>query len=133
MRNPFARPGADAGRGSLNDYRYDLIPAKRTTTMRLAGSDPFQAELAEFAGQEVQLFFAKRTIEEERTDAPLPARIFAERRMSGIVGYIPRGLEPVIFEAISRLENAGRLARIPGVVASTRHGLRVDLLMGQTR
>jgi hypothetical protein len=46
---------------------------------------------------------------------------------------VPRGLEGVVNEAISRLEMAGRKPRIPADVRRSRHGLRVELLMGKTR
>ncbi len=32
-------------------------------------------------------------------------RFFTGRRMSGVVGYVPRGLEPVVIEAMTRLES----------------------------
>jgi hypothetical protein len=51
----------------------------------------------------------------------------------GPVGQVPRGLEAVVSEAITRLELAGRKTRIPVEVVRTRQGLRVDLLIGRTR
>ena len=129
-------PKTDAGTGSFDQYAYNLVPKNKRVTMQLAGSDQFQDELARVKATgagEFELFFAKRTIEEERTDAPLPARFFADSRMSGIVGYVPRGLEPLVFEALSRLDSAGRSTRIPAEIAATRNGLRVVLLMGRTR
>jgi hypothetical protein len=129
-------PKTDAGTGSFDQYAYNLVPKNKRVTMQLAGSDQFQDELERVRGtgaSEFELFFAKRTIEEERTDAPLPARFFADSRMSGIVGYVPRGLEPIVFQALSRLEMAGRSTRIPAEITDTRNGLRVVLLMGRTR
>jgi hypothetical protein len=129
-------PKTDAGTGSFDQYAYTLAPKNKRVTMRLAGSDPFQDELARVkatGASEFELFFAKRTIEEERTDAPLPGRFFTDSRMSGIVGYVPRGLEPIVLQALSRLEMAGRSTRIPAEIAATRNGLRVILLMGRTR
>jgi hypothetical protein len=129
-------PKTDAGTGSFDQYAYNLVPKNKRVTMQLAGSDQFQDELARVKATgagEFELFFAKRTIEEERTDAPLPARFFADSRMSGIVGYVPRGLEPLVFEALSRLDSAGRSTRIPAEIAATRNGLRVVLLIGRTR
>jgi hypothetical protein len=82
---------------------------------------------------ELQAFVARRTPEEERTDAPLPVRFFVESRMTSIVGFVPPGLEPVVFEAMTRLENAGKSTRIPAEVVSTKHGYRVNLIMGLTR
>jgi hypothetical protein len=46
---------------------------------------------------------------------------------------VPRGLEAVVNETLSRLETAGRKPRIPAEVVRTKQGLRVDLLMGETR
>lgn len=129
-------PKTDAGTGSFDQYAYNLVPKNKRVTMQLAGSDQFQDELARVkatGAQEFEVFFAKRTIEEERTDAPLPARFFADSRMSGVVGYVPRGLEPLVFEALSRLDSAGRSTRIPAEIAATRNGLRVVLFMGATR
>ncbi len=129
-------PKTDAGTGSFDQYAYNLVPKNKRVTMQLAGSDQFQDELARVkatGAQEFELFFAKRTIEEERTDAPLPGRFFADSRMSGIVGYVPRGLEPIVFQTLSRLELAGRSTRIPAEIVATRNGLRVVLLIGRTR
>lgn len=129
-------PKTDAGSGSFDQYAYTLVPKNKRVTMQLAGSDPFQDEIArvrDTGAGEFELFFAKRTLEEERTDAPLPGRFFAESRMSGVVGYVPRGLEPIVFQALSRLELAGRSTHIPAEIVSTRNGLRVIVLMGRTR
>lgn len=141
MRNPFrsateprVHPKNDEGSGEWKDYGYDLLPTGRNTTMQLAESDPHQAELAPLLDLDnLQAFISPRTIEEERTDAPLPVRFFVDGRMTGVVGLVPRGLEPVVFEAVVRLESAGRSNRIPATVVKTRHGLRVNLMMGKTR
>lgn len=125
--------GKDDGKGKLGQYRYDLVPANPRVTMTLAGCDPFQEELAKFATSDrLQAFIARRSFEEERTDAPVPVRIFADSRMSGIVGFVPRGLEAVVFEALTRLERVGK-TRVPARVARSRAGLRLELLMGKTR
>ena len=90
---------SDSGSGKLGDYKYNLVPANRRVTIRLADSDPYQEELASLEGEEnLVTFIAARTIEEERTDAPMPVRFFTGRRMSGIVGYVPRGLEPAVID-----------------------------------
>lgn len=126
----------DAGTGSFDQYKYTLVPKNKRVRMQLAGSDQFQDEIARVLGTgagEFELFFTKRTIEEERTDAPLPARFFTDSRMSGVVGYVPRGLEPIVFQALSRLEMAGRSTRIPAEIITTRNRLRVVILMGRTR
>ncbi|MCU1425986.1 MAG: hypothetical protein JWM51_2277 [Microbacteriaceae bacterium] len=143
MRNPFARkpqsgdyPKGDAGAGSFDDYAFDLIPKNKQVVVVLAGSEPFRDEIArvESAGsEELQVFIAKRTVEEERTDAAMPVRFFIDSRMTGIVGFVPRGLEPVMLVALGRLEPAGRPSRIPAEIRRTKTGLRVALLMGKTR
>jgi hypothetical protein len=124
---------SDSGSGKLGDYRYNLVPANKRVTIRLADSDAYQEELASLADEEnLQTFIAARTIEEERTDAPMPVRFFTGRRMSGIVGYVPRGLEPAVIEALTRLEERSN-NRIPATIIKKGGKLRVVLLMGQTR
>jgi hypothetical protein len=125
----------DRGAGSLDQYAFDLIPSNRHVTMTLAGSNPFQVELERVrstAGSELEAFIARRTIEQERTDAPVEVRFFVSGRMSGLVGFVPRGLEAAVFEGLSRIEDKGS-GRITATIVSTRHGLRVKLLMGTTR
>jgi hypothetical protein len=127
-------PKGDRGRGSLADYRFDLLPADAGTTIRLAGSDPHQDLVRDLVGAApVETAIARRTAEEERTDAPMPVRIFVEGRIIGPVGRVPRGLESIVSEALSRLDMAGRKPRIPVEIVATRQGVRVDLLMGETR
>ncbi len=136
LANEAAFPKNDRGTGSLNDYKFDFIPRSAKLRMQLAGSDPYQDELRtvlEENGSEVHTAGGQRTIEEERTDAPMELRLFTGRRVSGVVGTVPRGLEPAIVEAISRLERANKPLRIPAEIVTTRHGLRVELLIGQTR
>jgi hypothetical protein len=124
---------ADSGSGKLSQYAYDLVPRKAKVTMRLAGSDPYQAELESLLIEEtLETFIAPRTIEEERVDAPMPVRFFTGRRMTGVIGYVPRGLEPVVVEALRRLETRNE-KRIPARIVTAGGKLRVDLLMGQTR
>lgn len=128
----FAR--TDAGSGNLKDYRYNLIPNNKRVTIQLAGSDTGQDDLRELANEaSLEAFIAPRTVEEERTDAPVPVRFFTGRRMSGIVGWVPRGLESPVIEAIARLESAGRSTRIPAEIVTVKGKLRVNLLMGATR
>ena len=130
---PGAFAKSDAGAGKLKDYRYNLVPNNGKVTITLAGSDAYQEELQTLAGEgNLQSFIASRTIEEERTDAPMPVRFFTGRRMSGIIGWVPRGLEPAVIEALARLENSND-KRIPVEVVKRRGKLRVDLLMGATR
>jgi hypothetical protein len=124
---------SDAGSGKLKDYNYGLVPRNKGISITLAGSDPFQQELADLAAEEtLQSFIAPRTIEEERTDAPMPVRFFTGRRMSGVVGYVPRGLEPAIAEALTRLEGRSN-DRIPVRIVARRGVYRVVLDMGATR
>ena len=133
-RDPAGVSKRDVGSGSLKDYGYDLLPRKNNTVLVLAGSDPHQAELVALEHvSALQAFIAPRTAEEERTDAPIPVRFFAESRMTGIVGTVPRGLEPAVLEALVRLERAGRSTRIPAAIIKTRYGLRVELQLGATR
>ncbi|HEV7624241.1 MAG TPA: hypothetical protein VGO26_08900 [Amnibacterium sp.] len=127
-------PKGDQGKGSLDDYKFDLTPANGNVRIRLAGSDPHRDLLATAEGAEqVETAISGRTAEEERTDAPMAVRLFVDGRIIGPVGMVPRGLEGVVHEAISRLEMAGRKPRIPVEVVHTRQGLRVDLLLGRTR
>jgi hypothetical protein len=133
--NDAAFPKNDRGSGSLNDYKFDLIPRNSRTRIQLAGSDPFQDELRaalDENGTEVHTAGGQRSIEEERTDAPMELRLFLGRRVSGVVGIVPRGLEPAVVEALGRLERANKPLRIPAEIVTTRRGLRVELLMGQT-
>jgi hypothetical protein len=124
---------SDSGSGKLNDYKYNLVPANKRVTIRLADSDPYQEELAALFDEEgLVTFIPPRTIEEERTDAPMPVRFFTGRRMSGIVGYVPRGLEPAVIEAIARIEGRSN-NRIPATIIKKGGKLRVVLQMGDTR
>jgi hypothetical protein len=59
-------------------------------------------------------------------------RFFTGRRMSGIVGYVPRGLEPAVIEALARIEDRSE-NRIPATIIKKGGQLRVVLLMGDTR
>ena len=123
---------SDSGHGKLSEYNYGLAPRNKRVTMTLAGSDEFQQELAELLTEDsLQTFINSRTLEEERTDAPMPVRFFTGRKMSGIIGYVPRGLEPVIAQALTRLEGRSN-NRIPASIIKKGGKLRVVLLMGQT-
>jgi hypothetical protein len=126
----------DRGSGALKDYAFNLVPRSKKTRIRLAGSDAYQDELRKILENdegEIETAISHRTLDEERVDAPVEVRLFTGRRVSGVVGIVPRGLEPAIEEALTRLENGGKKTRIPVDIISTRHGLRVDLLMGATR
>jgi hypothetical protein len=129
-------PKDDRGSGSFDDYKYNLLPNKAKTTLRLANSTPHQEELQRIidSGEsQLETAISRRSLEEERTDAPMVIRLFSGSRVTGVVGTIPRGLEPVIDEALSRLESNGKKVRIPASIEKTRSGWRVDLLVGETR
>lgn len=129
-------PKGDRGAGSLSQYRYDLIPSSKRVTVRLANSDPHQHELQKVmddAEANLETAMSRRSIEDERIDAPMMVRLFAGNRVTGVVGTVPRGLEAVIDEALSRLDKRGEKVRIPAAISKTRDGLRVELLLGLTR
>ena len=130
-------PKHDRGSGSFDDYVGVLVPKNKNITIRLAGSDAYQDELAALAAEpEDSLTTATpaRSVDQERVDAPIEVRIFSGRRVSGPVGFVPRGLESLYDEAVRRLDGRGDKPRIPvKVVATKRHGYRVDLLIGLTK
>jgi hypothetical protein len=123
----------DRGMGSFDDYDYNLVAKNKRITMTLADSDPYQEELRtilESGETEAETAMSPRTIEQERVDAGMPVRLFTGRRVSGVVGSIPRGLESVIDETLRRLDDAGEKARIPAQIVGKPGALRVQLLMG---
>ncbi|GGF35500.1 hypothetical protein [Subtercola lobariae] len=133
---PFGKK--DVGSGKLADYRFNMLPKNTKVTLQLAGSDPFQDVISDAQGRigsrgDLQAFVARCTADEERTDAPIAVRFFIDSRMTGVVGWVPRGLEAAVIDTLTRLETAGRTPRIPAAIVKTRHGLRVDLLLGLTR
>lgn len=128
-------PKTDRGTGSFDDYVGVLVPKNNRVTLRLANSDPFQDELAALAGEDPESLSTAtpaRTLDQERVDAPIEVRIFSGRRVSGPVGFVPRGMESVYDEAVRRLDGRGAKPRIPVTVVQTKNGYRIDLLMGQT-
>jgi len=131
---PFDRN--DTGKGSLNNYRGVLVPANARVTIRLAGSNAFQEtlqEIVESGASPLETAVSRRTQQQEGADEPIEVRLFTGSRVSGPVGYVPRGLEAAIDEALSRLDIMGRKPRIPVKVISKGGLYRVELLMGQTR
>jgi hypothetical protein len=129
-------PKTDRGTGSFDDYVGVLVPKNKKVTIRLANSDPYQDELAALAGEDPELLSTAtpaRTLDQERVDAPIEVRIFSGKRVSGVVGVVPRGLESLYDEAVRRLDGRGAKPRIPVAVVQTKHGYRLDLLMGQTK
>lgn len=127
---PSDFPKGDQGSGSLDLFRFDLTPKNSRVRIRLAGSDPHQDLLRTLVGEEVSTAGGQRSIEEERTDAPVHVRLFVDRRIVGPVGTVPRGLEGPVLDALSRLERAGKPQRIPVEIVETKQGLRVELLIG---
>ncbi|WP_166869184.1 MULTISPECIES: hypothetical protein [unclassified Salinibacterium] len=126
-------PREDRGFGSFDDYVYNLEPRSKRTTMVLAGSDPHQDEIAkilESGAETIETAISPRTLDQERVDAPIEVRLFTGRRVSGVVGTIPRGLESVIDENLRRLDTRGLKQRIPVRIDKKREGYRVVLLMG---
>jgi hypothetical protein len=123
----------DRGKGSLDHYRGVLVPANARVSLRLAGSNPHQDLLAEIADAEAETAISRRSQQEEAVDAPIEVRLFTGSRVVGPVGWIPRGFESVIDEALSRLETAGRKPRIPARIVRKGGLYRVELLIGQTR
>lgn len=130
-----ALPKQDRGGGSLDDYRFDLVPKNAKVTIRLENSTPFQDELRDIGSEAEETTTATpaRSVADDRIDAPIPVRLFLGRRVSGVVGTVPRGLESVYDETVRRLEGRGDKPRIPVEIVSTRRGWRVDLLIGRTR
>lgn len=129
-------PKTDRGSGSFDDYVGVLVPKNKKITIRLANSDPHQDELAALAGEDPEVLSTAtpaRTLDQERVDAPIEVRVFSGKRVSGVVGVVPRGLESLYDEAVRRLDGRGAKPRIPVAVVQTKHGYRLDLLMGQTK
>jgi hypothetical protein len=126
----------DLGKGSFRDYRYGLVPNNARVRMRLAGSNPAQdalREIAESGAAPLETAISRRSQQEDATDAPIEVRLFTGSRVSPPVGWIPRGLESIVDEALSRLDIAGRKQRIPVEIVRKGGLFRVELLMGQTR
>ena len=123
----------DRGKGSLNQYRGVLVPSNARVSLRLAGSNPHQHLLAEIADAEAETAISRRSQQEEAVDAPIEVRLFTGSRVVGPVGWVPRGFESIVDEALSRLDMAGRKPRIPVRIVRKGGLYRVDLLIGQTR
>ncbi|CAN5261950.1 hypothetical protein BH11ACT4_BH11ACT4_13830 [soil metagenome] len=126
----------DRGNGSLNDYRGVLEPRNARVRLRLAGSNPYQQELADIVGSgasPLETAIGKRSQQEEGADAPIEIRLFTGSRVSGVVGLVPRGFESVVDEALGRLDTLGRKPRIPVEIVRKGGLYRVELLMGLTK
>ena len=126
----------DLGKGKLTQYRGVLVPSNGRVRIRLAGSNPFQQELADIVASgasPLETATPRRSQQEEGQDAEIQVRLFTGSRVSGPVGWLPRGLESVYDEALSRLDIAGRKQRIPVEIVRKGGLYRVELLMGATR
>ena len=126
----------DLGKGSLNQFRGVLVPVNSRIRIRLAGSNQFQQELkdiVETGETPLATATARRTQQQEGADTEIEVRLFTGSRVSGPVGLVPRGLESVVDEALSRLDISGQNQRIPVEVVRKRGLFRVELLIGQTR
>ncbi|GGL02374.1 hypothetical protein GCM10007382_22870 [Salinibacterium xinjiangense] len=126
----------DLGKGSLNQFRGVLVPVNSRIRIRLAGSNQFQQELkdiVETGEAPLTTATARRTQQQEGADTEIEVRLFTGSRVSGPVGLVPRGLESVVDEALSRLDISGQNQRIPVEVVRKRGLFRVELLIGQTR
>lgn len=126
----------DLGKGSFNNYKYGLVPNNARVRLRLAGSNPHQALLKEIVESGVgplETAISRRSQQQDGEDAPIEVRLFTGSRVSGAVGYVPRGLESVVDEALSRLDIKGRKQRIPVEIVRKGGLYRVELVMGATR
>jgi hypothetical protein len=129
-------PKTDQGSGSLDDYLYDLVPRNKRVRIQLADSDPCQDALRSVLEQgvtEPEAFIARRSVADERTDAPTPVRLFVNQRPTPVVGFVPRGLEAPVEAAVARLADSGKSSRMQATIRETKNGLRVELAIGLTR
>lgn len=124
----------DLGKGSFNQYKWGLAPNNGRVRLRLAGSNPHQETLSELlaSGDELETAISRRNQQQDAEDAPIEVRLFTGSRVSGPVGWVPRGLEAIVDEALSRLDMAGKRTRIPVDIIRKGGLLRVELLMGET-
>ena len=126
----------DLGKGSLNHYRGVLVPVNARVRIRLAGSNAFQQELkaiVDSGGTQLATATSRRSQQQEGADTEIEVRLFTGSRVSGPVGMVPRGLESVVDEALSRLDMRDQKQRIPAEIVRKRGLFRVELLIGQTR
>jgi hypothetical protein len=130
-------PKNDRGFASFDDYDFRLVPRNARITVTLADSDPHQDELKAIVQngehEDAQTAISPRSMADERIDAPIPVRLFLGRRVSGIVGMVPRGFESLIDENIRRVEDRSGKARIPVRIEHKRGVYRVVLEVGKTR
>ncbi|MDO7881682.1 hypothetical protein [Antiquaquibacter soli] len=126
----------DLGKGSFSQYKYGLTPNNARVRLRLAGSNPHQdvlREIVESGAGPLETAISRRSQQQDAEDAPIEVRLFTGSRVSGPVGWVPRGLESIVDEALSRLDIAGRKQRIPVEIIRKGGLYRVELKMGETR
>ncbi len=126
----------DLGKGSLSNYRYGLAPNNARVRIRLAGCNAHQSELKQMVDEGasgLETAIGRRSQQEDATDAPIEVRLFTGTRVSTPVGWVPRGLESVVDEALSRLDLNGRKQRIPVEIVRKGGRYRVELLIGLTK
>lgn len=126
----------DLGKGSLGNYRGVLLPVNARVRIRLAGSNPHQEilkEIVDSGASPLETAVSRRSQQQEGADLPIEVRLFTGTRVSGPVGWVPRGLESVVDEALARLDIRGRKQRIPVEIIRKGGMYRVELLVGQTR
>jgi hypothetical protein len=131
-----ALPRGDRGKGSLNDYRYDMTAKNGRVRMVLEDSDPYQEELrtiVENSGPRAETAVSLRTREQEAVDEPIEIRLFTGRRVSGPVGRIPRGLESVFEENLRLLDDRTGVSRMPVDIVRKGGSYRVAILLGEVR
>ena len=126
----------DLGKGKLSQYRGVLVPVNKRVRIQLAGSNPLQHELkaiVKSGATALETAISRRSQQQEGQDAEMEVRLFTGSRVSGPVGWVPRGLESVVDEALSRLDILGRKQRIPVEIVRKGGLYRVELLIGSTR
>jgi len=126
----------DLGKGKLSQYRGVLVPNNARVRITLAGSNPYQNELREIVesgASPLETAIGKRSQQQEGQDAEIEVRLFTGSRVSPPVGWVPRGLESVVDEALGRLDIQGRKQRIPVEIVRKGGLYRVELLIGATR
>lgn len=126
----------DRGKGAFSNYKYGLVPNNARVRLRLAGSNPHHEalrELADAGTSGLETAMSRRSQQQDAEDAPIEVRLFTGSRVSNPVGWVPRGLEAVVDEALSRLDMHGRKQRIPVQIVRKGGLYRVELLMGLTR
>jgi hypothetical protein len=126
----------DRGKGGFGQYRGQLVPSNARVRLRLAGSNGYQdalRDIVESGATPLETAISRRSQQQEGVDAPIEVRLFTGSRVSPPVGWVPRGLESLVDEALSRLDTSGRKQRIPARIISKGGLYRVELLMGQTK